>query len=214
MTIIDIRDLNRRTVDYSVEIVSRLTADDLDRPTPCAAWTVADLLAHMTVQHRGFAAAARGSGADLDVWKVQPLAADPVRDYAEAAADVTAAYAELDSLDQLFDLPEFGPGAQLPGSLALRAHFIDYVVHGWDMARALGLPYRLDDDFVEPSLEIIQMVPTGEARTAMPSSAFAAELPVAPDADPLDRILAHLGRNPAWPAALTPVGRGIPTTND
>ncbi len=153
----------------------------------------------MTVQHRGFAAAARGNGADLDVWKVQPLAADPVRDYAEAAADVTAAYAELDSLDQLFDLPEFGEGVKAPGNMAIRAHFIDYVVHGWDMARALDVPFRLEDDFIAPSLEIIQMVPTGEARAAMPSSAFAAELPVPPDADPLDRILAHLGRNPSWP---------------
>jgi uncharacterized protein (TIGR03086 family) len=198
MTTTDIRDLNRRVVDYSVEIVSQLTADHLDHPTPCEEWTVADLLAHMTVQHRGFAAAARGNGADLDVWKVQPLAADPVRDYAEAVADVTAAYADLATLDQLFELPEFGAGAQAPGSMAIRAHFIDYVVHGWDMARALDLPYRLDDEFVEPSLEIIQMVPTGEARAAMQSS-FAPELPSAPDADPLDRILAHLGRNPSWP---------------
>ena len=194
----DIRDLNRRTVDYSVEIVSHLTADDLDRPTPCSEWTVADLLAHMTVQHRGFAAAARGNGADLDVWKVQPLAADPVKDYADAVADVTAAYAELDSLDQLFALPEFGPGVEVPGNMAIRAHFIDYVVHGWDMARALDVPFHLHDDFVDLALEVTQMVPTGEARTANMSS-FAAELPIAPDATPLDRILAHLGRNPSWP---------------
>ncbi|WP_067890761.1 TIGR03086 family metal-binding protein [Nocardia vaccinii] len=193
----DIRDLNRRAVDYSVEIVSHLTPGQLEHPTPCAAWSVADLLAHMTVQHRGFAAAAHGNGADLDVWKVQPLAADPVRDYADAAAEVTAAYDRPDILDRPFDLPEFGPGVQLPGSTALRAHFIDYVVHGWDVARALDVPYRLADDFVEPSLEIIRMVPTGEDRKA--SSAFTTELPIAPDAAPLDRILAHLGRNPSWP---------------
>lgn len=197
MSIPDIRDLNRRAVDYSVEIVSHLKPGHLEQPTPCAAWTVADLLAHMTVQHRGFAAAARGNGADLDVWKVQPLTADPVRDYADAAAEVTAAYDRPDILDRTFDLPEFGPGVQAPGSMALRAHFIDYVVHGWDIARALDVPYRLADDFVEPSLEIIRMVPTGEDRKA--SSAFATELPIAPDAAPLDRILAHLGRNPSWP---------------
>ncbi|WP_067683040.1 TIGR03086 family metal-binding protein [Nocardia miyunensis] len=193
----DIRDLNRRAVDYSVEIVSHLTPDHLERPTPCAAWTVADLLAHMTVQHRGFAAAARGNGADLDVWKARPLAADPVRDYADAAAEVTAAYDRPDILERIFDLPEFGTGARAPGSMALRAHFIDYVVHGWDIARALDVPYRLADDFVEPALEITGMVPTGGARAA--SSAFAAELPVTPDATPLDHILAHLGRNPSWP---------------
>ena len=44
-------------------------------PTPCEGWTLADLLAHMTVQHRGFAAAARGLGADPDVWRVETVAA-------------------------------------------------------------------------------------------------------------------------------------------
>lgn len=196
MTTPDIRDLNRRAVDYSVRIVTQLTADRLDSPTPCAEWNVADLLAHMTVQHRGFAAAAQGNGADLDVWKVQPLAADPVRDYTEAAAEVTAAFDQPDILERVFDLPEFGPGAQLPGAVALRAHFIDYVVHGWDIARALNVPYRLADDFVEPSLQVIPMVPPGESRKL--TSAFADVVPASPDADPLDRILAHLGRNPAW----------------
>ncbi len=194
----DIRDLNRRAVDYSVEIVSHLTADHLNHPTPCAAWTVADLLAHMTVQHRGFAAAARGNGADLTVWQVRPLAADPVGDYTKAAADVTTAYTEPDVLERIFDLPEFGSGAQVPGSMAIAAHFIDYVIHAWDMARALDLPYRLDDDFVVPALEITNMVPTGDYRTA-PGAAFAPELPAAKDSAPLDRILTFLGRSPSWP---------------
>ncbi|WP_216897157.1 TIGR03086 family metal-binding protein [Nocardia alni] len=195
----DIRDLNRRAVDYSVEIVSHLTTDHLDRPTPCAAWTVADLLAHMTVQHRGFAAAARGNGADLTVWQVRPLAAYPVGDYTKAAADVTAAYTQPDVLERIFDLPEFGPGAQLPGSMAIGAHFIDYVIHAWDMARALDLPYRLDDDFVVPALEITKMVPTGDDYRNAPGAAFAPELPATEDAAPLDRILTFLGRSPSWP---------------
>ncbi|MQY20374.1 TIGR03086 family metal-binding protein [Nocardia macrotermitis] len=197
MTITDIQDLNRRAVDYSVEIVNHLTPDHLDRPTPCSDWTVTDLLAHMTIQHRGFAAAACGNGADLDVWKVQPLAADPLRDYADAVAEVTAAYDQPDILERTFDLPEFGPGAQAPGAFALQVHFIDYVVHAWDIARALHVPYHLADDFIAPSLEIIAVIPTGEARKA--STAFATELPSTPGASPLDRILTHLGRNPAWP---------------
>lgn len=32
----------------------------MSRPTPCAGWSLRDLLARMTVQHRGFAAAAAG----------------------------------------------------------------------------------------------------------------------------------------------------------
>jgi gas vesicle protein len=40
--------------------VTQLTPADLTRPTPCAGWTLHGLLAHMTTQHYGFAAAAAG----------------------------------------------------------------------------------------------------------------------------------------------------------
>jgi len=37
---------HRLVIDASVAVVSRIQADDLGRPTPCAEWTLADLLAH------------------------------------------------------------------------------------------------------------------------------------------------------------------------
>ncbi|MBF6172130.1 TIGR03086 family metal-binding protein [Nocardia blacklockiae] len=194
----DIRDLNRRAVDYSVEIVAAMKPTDLDRPTPCSAWTFGELLAHMTVQHRGFAAAARGHGADEAVWEAGPLADDPAAAYAAAAADVVAAYAEPGVLERDFALPEFGPGVTVPGSQAIGFHFIDYVVHGWDAARALGIPYHLDDDLAGPALEIALAVPDTEQRE-QPGSPFARALPT-PDSSPaLDRILRALGRSPSWP---------------
>ena len=57
----DVRELDRRAVRASVDMVAKVTIEDLGRPTPCAGWTLADLLAHMTAQHRGFAAAAEGA---------------------------------------------------------------------------------------------------------------------------------------------------------
>ena len=35
-------------------VVQHVTDDDLERPTPCAGWTVVDLLAHEVGQHLGF----------------------------------------------------------------------------------------------------------------------------------------------------------------
>ncbi|MBF6331537.1 TIGR03086 family metal-binding protein [Nocardia transvalensis] len=194
----DIRELNRRAVDYSVEIVSRLTPADLDRPTPCAAWTLSDLLAHMTVQHRGFAAAARGNGADPALWQPGPLADDPVTDYADAAAEVTAAFAEPGALERDFALPEFDPNFTAPGGQAIGFHFIDYVVHGWDVARTLGLDYRLPDDLAAAALEMALGIPDGDIRR-QPHSPFAPAVPAPTTASPLDRIVSALGRSPAWP---------------
>ncbi len=52
--------LDARAVRASVRVVLQASAADLARPTPCADWTLAELLAHMTAQHNGFAAAAAG----------------------------------------------------------------------------------------------------------------------------------------------------------
>jgi len=57
----DIRELNRRAVQASVEVVSQVDPGDLGRPTPCSQWSLGELLAHMTIQHRGFAAPAPGA---------------------------------------------------------------------------------------------------------------------------------------------------------
>src|ERR1700732_4239867 len=72
--------LDARAVRASVQIVSRASAADLARPTPCSDWTLAELLAHMTAQHNGFAAAAAGDGADLVHWQTGAPVADPVEE--------------------------------------------------------------------------------------------------------------------------------------
>ena len=148
-----------------------MTAADLGRPTPCAEWTLGDLLAHMTAQHNGFAAAAAGRGADPDVWKASAPAADPATEYAMAAELVIAAFAGEGVLERGFALPEIIPGVEFPAAQAISFHFIDYVVHGWDVARSLGLAYELDADLVEAALPVAEAVPEGERRLR-PGAAF------------------------------------------
>src|SRR5262245_48905468 len=111
----DIRSFHRTAVQTSIDIVDKVSRDDLQRRTPCEGWNLEQLLAHMTVQHHGFAAAARGDGADLARWDAatvaDAVAADPAGTYAAAAADVLGAFASDGVLAASFALPEFGPGA-------------------------------------------------------------------------------------------------------
>ena len=195
----DIRDLNARAVRDSMEIVRRVQTTDLERPTPCAGWTLADLLGHMTVQHRGFAAAARGDGADLKHWEFAPAGPDAVDQYLAAAEDVLAAYAALDAgLDTVFDLPEFQVDPpRFPARTAIGFHFIDYVVHAWDVAATLGIDYVLPPELEETALKITLAVPNGDNRTA-DGAAFVPALTVPDDASTLDGILLYLGRTPDW----------------
>src|SRR6476646_4110419 len=119
----DVRSFHRTAVLSSVDIVDKITPDDLHRATPCDGWDLSQLLAHMTVQHRGFAAAARGNGADLAQWDAatvaDAVASDPAATYAAAAADVLAAFAVDGVLDASFALPEFGQGAAFTGVQAI-----------------------------------------------------------------------------------------------
>src|SRR6266516_204879 len=54
-------DLDARVVRATVGLVSQVGPADLARPTPCAGWTLGDLIGHMTAQHDGWTGgAARG----------------------------------------------------------------------------------------------------------------------------------------------------------
>ncbi len=195
-----IRPLHRIAVLQSVDLVNTVEQADLVRPTPCDGWDLLDLLAHMTIQHRGFAAAARGSGADMNTWRVESVV-DAVRDepgrtYAEAAYDVLDAFAAVETSDAPFALPEFGEGALFPGEMAMGFHFVDYVVHGWDVAASLGVPYELPAEVVTAVLPLALAVPDGDFRTGD-------GVPFGPAVEPegtddFERILRHLGRRPDW----------------
>jgi uncharacterized protein (TIGR03086 family) len=191
----DLREADAIAVRAGVAVVARLTTADLSRPTPCAGWDLGALLAHMTVQHRGFAAAAAGHGADVALWQPVPLGDDPAHEYAEAAEQVIAAFAADGVLEREFSLPEVRNGQSFPASMAIGFHLVDYVVHGWDVATSLGVPFNLPADVLAATLPIARAVPGGPART-VPGAAFAPAVSIADDTGPLDEILALLGRSP------------------
>lgn len=194
MRIESLRTLNRRAVQTSVDVVSRITPQDLTRPTPCAEWTLADLLAHMTVQHQGFAAAARGDGADPEAWRAGPSPDDPVAAYAVAADDVITAFKDAESD---FWLPEITTAVAIPAATAISFHLVDYVAHAWDVAQAIGLPYQPDPELAEAALAVALAVPDGAERLE-PGAAFRPGVPAAADSDALTRLLAALGRSMEW----------------
>ena len=183
-------------VRATVAVVAKISAEDLGRPTPCAAWDLGALLAHMAGQHYGFAAAAAGQGGDLAVWRPVPLGDDFVRGYAAAADAVLDAFAQDGVLDRPFEVPEISTERAFPGRVAIGFHLVDYVVHGWDVATSIGADWDLPDDVVAATLPLARAVPGGSARE-LPGAAFAPALPVAGDATPMQEILALLGRTPA-----------------
>jgi uncharacterized protein (TIGR03086 family) len=195
---VDIVALDAQAVRVSVDLVAQATDADLARPTPCADWTLHGLLTHMVSQHDGFAAASIGDG-DLARWRPQPLRERPVARYRTASDHVLAAFAADGVLDRVFPLPEFASGSPFPARQAISFHFIDYVVHSWDVARTLGLPVHFEQPLLEIALRVAESVPSGDARLR-PGAAFAPKIAWS-GTSTLDQILALLGRSPDWSPA-------------
>ena len=190
-------DLDARAVEATVSLVKQAGLLDLDRPTPCAGWNLDGLIGHMTAQHYGWIAAAAGHGADLSVWQPGPPVADPIGEYAEASRRVLEAFGADGVLERQFALAEISPVLRFPAAQAISFHFIDYLVHGWDVARSLGADYQPEPDLLAAALPVAEAVPGGEARKR-DGAAFAPEVAVPAQAGLLDQILAMLGRDPSW----------------
>jgi uncharacterized protein (TIGR03086 family) len=190
----DVRDLARQALAVAGRVIAELTVADLDRPTPCAAWNVGELLRHMVSENHGFAANAVGTPADRSVWDSGDLGADPHRAYQDSAAAVTAAFAAPDVYERQVEVREFGI---FPGRVAISMHFVDLLVHGWDIAASIGAPYRPDPELATAALVIALRWPdTPNSRG--PGAAFNTRVSVPTDATDFGRLLGLLGRSPLW----------------
>ena len=83
------------------------------------------------------------------------------------------------------------PAGTLPGVVACELRVVEAVVHGWDLARATGLPLEFPADLVEESIAFsrVQVTRLPPGRTP-----FGPPTPVSGDASALDRLAALLGR--------------------
>ncbi|MBK1789423.1 TIGR03086 family metal-binding protein [Prauserella cavernicola] len=191
----NVRELDRRALALAGAAVAAVTPDQLSLPTPCADWTLRGLLRHLVSQNEGFAAAARGEGRSLRVWRDGRLSDDPRTAFAASAALVTDAFAVPDVLDAPFALPEIDERRPFPGRQAIAFHCLDAVVHAWDVAVTVGAAWEPDDELLAAALRVAERVP-GEGRG--PGAAFDTGVPA--DGLPLGaRLLALLGRSPSWP---------------
>jgi uncharacterized protein (TIGR03086 family) len=193
----ELRFLDAIATRKSLDLVERITPEDLTKTTPCASWTLHGLLSHMATQHHGFAAAADGDGADPAHWRTIRLGEDPVADYRASVNRVLSAFAVHDLEDRKFTLPEFAADFTFAADKALGFHFIDYVVHSWDVAKTLGLPISFEKEVLDVALKLTESIPDGENRVA-PGAAFGPAVKTA-GTSTLDTIVAMLGRSPSWP---------------
>lgn len=149
-------------------------------PTPCHDWDLRQLLAHMA---DGLDAFAEASGGFVAVERA-PLAGDPVTDLCSRACAVLASWRR--------STPESVRVAdvELPADVLLHTAALEITVHGWDVARACGLPGDLPAKLATALLPAAALLVTRSDRPGR----FAPALPTAYGAGPSERLLALLGR--------------------
>jgi uncharacterized protein (TIGR03086 family) len=180
-------ELDRRACELNVDLIDGLTAAELDMATPCVEWTVRELLQHQVDSTAGFTAGARGLPTDVTG---KPVGDDPLGAYQDAVREAWAAFDTAGMLDAEWDFPGYG---RQSGRVLVAAHFVDNLVHAWDLARAVGREYAFEEDLAEAALRITRNYPSGIA-------AFAPPVAVGEGASVTDRLVARLGRSPRWPA--------------
>jgi uncharacterized protein (TIGR03086 family) len=163
-------------------VVGNLGPEDLDRPTPCAGFTVRGVLQHMIGGATAFAAAYRGEApGDVDT-------GDVIAGFGPAMEALGAAISAPGALARTVAAP-FG---DVDGETFARFIALDGLVHGWDLADATGQEY-------EPPTELVEAVRAFAAEVLDPlrdGETFAAAVEPPVGATPIIELVAFTGRTP------------------
>lgn len=181
-----------RAFDQFLDVVATVTPADESLPTPCRSWDVRDLLQHSVGVARNFAATARGEAPPATAEVTGEDGWVPI--LRGAGDDLIAAWREPGALDRTVPLPT----GEQPATWRVRQQTVEFVVHAWDLARALGRVDDLDPQLAEATLswgrENLKPQYRGDEASG---KAFGVEVAVPPDAGAYDRLAGFFGRDPA-----------------
>ena len=170
------------------QVLDGVVATDLDRATPCASWTVADVLNHVIGGQRLFAAMAIGEAPAGTPIRV---GADDYRSqFEDAAASSVEAFRSEAAAHRSVTLP-FG---EMANSEFVKVAATDLLTHSWDIARATGQSTDLAPDLAQRLLDNAQTFVTPAFRGPDGVAFFADAHDVPEGSGAADRLAAFLGR--------------------
>ena len=160
--------------------ISAVTPDQQHWPTPCPDFDVARIVDHLVGWTSRFAAqmAGRAVEGDPDDFRT---AGDPAAEFRQAAHTIVAAHRHGGEASK-----------QLPVGIIL----MESLVHGWDVATATGQTVTFSAEAVDQALVAGRQMLKPEYRG--PGKSFGLEVAASDAANPLQRLVAFLGRDPHW----------------
>ena len=205
-TTLDPRVALATAMEATIPVLTKATQADGNLPTPCDAFTLRDLMAH--VMGVGLRSVALGNGlpAATAPSELTPEDDDWLGTWQSLIDQTAAAWPQLDP-----DGQSVVPWATIPTSQAAAIYTSEVLVHTWDMAVSIGEPFAPDDALVAMSLEAMhQQLPDtdrgamyAEIAKMLPpevpwNDPFGEAAPTSTDATPIEQLVALAGRSPNW----------------
>ena len=167
------------------QVLHTVAGDDGERQTPCTDYNVKELTWHLL---NSTMALGLMVGADYSAREHT----DAVEGLVVSTARPTLDAWHRHGLEGEVMMGEHG----MPARVAASVFSIEFLVHAWDYAAAVGHEVNAPDSLVEYVLELAQkLIRPGERAQA----GFASAVDVAADASALDRLVAFTGRDPVRP---------------
>jgi uncharacterized protein (TIGR03086 family) len=189
----------RAASDLAAGPLRAVTQDQLTAPTPCGDYDVRALVDHLAWAAVLSQRSATRTPFEHDWSSLTPapfLDGVPVEQWAAAVP------AELETAADAWSDPAAWEGDTLMGTAEMPAGVVgpmmlaEFVLHGWDLARAIGAPYAVPAGLGEATLAAVRPL----VQMGRDGGWYGPEVPVPADAAAFDRALGLTGRDPAWRA--------------
>jgi uncharacterized protein (TIGR03086 family) len=169
------------------DLIAGVQADQWSNSTPCATWSVRDLVGHLVGGGTMFAASFRGDAVETgESGMPDMLGDDATAAWDRVIADFQAAVGAPGAMDREVVLPF----ATLPAQVALDIATFDLLVHAWDLAQATGQSFEPPDAVVAAGRQVAETIVDG----LRDGDTFAEPTDTATDASPMDQLAAFCGR--------------------
>ena len=191
-------ELFSRCLAQATVIVKQVRPEHYANPTPCDDWHVGDLLDHLLGELRAVPKSLVGEtvAATMDEDESRENVVDETEIELsanwQAAADAADAAASEADPDEIVHLAH----GDISSDSYLRQVATDLLVHAWDLAVSIGMPFAVAPDV---SLTVYKHALSSD-QALSPDDADAVPLDVAEDAAPQTKLLALYGRSPDWRA--------------
>ena len=204
----------RCVTDDALELIASVQASEWAAATPCEGWDTRSLVNHVLGTCVSFVGGLRKANAEATPEPVDLGAGDAAtvyeradnamnqgasmgfsdaqlpEAYRRAAAALVAEWEQPGALEQTVYLSF----TSMPGAMAIKIVTADALLHSWDLAKALGRPFTMNEEVAATTLEMMQQFYNPDQRG--PGKAFGHTVPVPKTAPVQERLVGLSGRHP------------------